>query len=126
MGLFEGLIAILIVFGDCWGGFLLFVNLLVSGAFDYQDICSIVQWDVNRQLEVNLYDEWKFARYVFFVGASLALMACSKKACKTSCPEKVQSESKSSSKKWKEKVREKICSTYILQKIFHRIFNGKF
>ena len=77
----------------------MFVNLLVSGAFDYQDICTIVQWDVNRQLEVTLYDERKFARYVFFVGASLALMACTKKACKTSCPAKVEPESKVSNKK---------------------------
>jgi hypothetical protein len=52
LGLFEGVIAILIIFGDCWGGFFLFVNLLISGAFDYQDVCTFVQWDVSRQLEV--------------------------------------------------------------------------
>jgi hypothetical protein len=52
LGLFEGVIAILIVFGDCWGGFFLFLNLVVSGVFDYKNICSFIQWDVSRQLEV--------------------------------------------------------------------------
>lgn len=52
LGLFEGLTAILIVFGDCWGGFFLLVNLLVSGYFDFRDIQSIVQWEVSRQLQV--------------------------------------------------------------------------
>lgn len=44
LGAFEGIIAILIVMGDCWGGFLLFLNLVVSGIFDYQDVTNILQW----------------------------------------------------------------------------------
>lgn len=52
LGLFEGLTAILIVFGDCWGGFFLLLNLLASGYFDFKDIQSIVQWEVSRQLQV--------------------------------------------------------------------------
>lgn len=54
LGLFEGVIAILIVYGDCWGGFFLLLNLLVAGGLDYQDIGRICEWDVERQLEVGL------------------------------------------------------------------------
>lgn len=52
-GLFEVLTACLIFFGDCWGGFFLFLSLAVSGYFDYKDVSTIVQWNVTRQLEVN-------------------------------------------------------------------------
>jgi hypothetical protein len=52
-GLFEALIAILIVFGDRLGGLFLFITLLFEGYFDYHTtIHNIVAWEVKDQLQV--------------------------------------------------------------------------
>jgi len=54
-GAFQGLIALLILGGDCLGGVLLFLSLIVSGLLKYCQICNFLQWEVSRQLEVNIY-----------------------------------------------------------------------
>jgi hypothetical protein len=52
-GAFQGLVALLIIAGDSFGGILLFTSLIVSGAVKFCNIDQFLQWEASRQLEVN-------------------------------------------------------------------------
>jgi len=57
-GIFEGLIALLIIFGDGMGGLLWTLSLLVEGSFLYCcSLCSgkFLQWTVAEQSSVIVF-----------------------------------------------------------------------
>jgi len=69
------LIALLILGGDGLGGVLLFLSLIVSGSLKYCQICNFLQWEVSKQVEVNIhsilvcpipYNGWSFTNFNLF------------------------------------------------------------
>ena len=77
-GALQGLIALLIIFGDRFGGILLLISLIVSGTARFCQIHQFLQWDSSKQLEVkNLLSQ--FTQFLTMVGASLILSSSTKK-----------------------------------------------